>query len=527
MPCMLQLPRATFAFTCRTAASPGAWGLASALMVLVPLVPSLAAAQDAGEAGAKRGWTIEPSVSLRQSFTDNQRLQTVKESDAITEAGAAVRMTGSSGPVRGFLDYSLTGSVHARNSDANDLRHFLAMAATAELVSGWAFVDMRGSYAQQIVSAFGSQSPDPALNSANRRDVGSLSLSPNLRGRFGGAVRYEARLSYEITRAKGTDATDVENSAASLHLDSGGTGSPLGWTADLTHNIADYRIGRRTFNTRARVGASYVINRELKVGVTVGQERTDLQVLGGESNATWGGDVVWTPSERTSLSAQAEKRFFGTGYSLQFTHRTPNTVWAAASSRDISTDSSQGVASFGSAYDLFFRQFTSIERDPVKRDVLVRSFLQNNGINPNAVVVGGFLASSATLKQSHSFSVGLVGVRNTVTLRAAASQSRRADQFTSNFDDLSTNKVVRERGIALEWAFRLTPTSAINVVGSVQRNKGDTSAQETTLKSVTVGWSAPLGARSTVSAGARHAVFDSNTSPYDENAVFAAIRLSF
>ena len=510
--------------THRVAAPPAPRRLASAMFVLLPC---LAAAQDTGEAGAKRGWTIEPSVSLRQSFTDNQRLQTVKESDAITEASAAVRVTGSGGPLRGFLDYSLTGSAYARNSDANELRHFLAMASTAELVSGWAFVDLRGSYTQQIVSAFGSQSPDPALNNSNRQDVGSLSVAPNLRGRFGGAVRYEARLSYEITRAKGTDATDVANSSALLHLDSGGTGSPLGWTADVTHNVADYRIGRRTFDTRARAGVTYVINREFRVGVTAGQERTDLQVLGGASNATWGGQFSWTPTERTLLSAEAEKRFFGTGYSLQLTHRTPNTAWAVSGSRDISTDSSQGVASFGSAYDLFFRQFASTEPDAVKRDVLVRSFLQNNGINPNTVVVGGFLASSATLVRAQSASVALNGVRNTITLRAAASQSQRADEFATNFDDLSTNKVVRERGIALDWAFRLTPTSSINLTGSIQRNKGDTNAQETTLKAITVGWSAPLGARSTVSAGARHAVFESNTSPYDENALFAAIRLAF
>ena len=510
--------------TQRAAAPTGPRRLACALAVLLPC---LASAQDVGEGGAKRGWAIEPSVSLRQSFTDNQRLQTVKESDAITEASAGVRLTGASGALRGFLDYSLTGSAYARHSDANDLRHFLAMASTAELVSGWAFVDLRGSYSQQIVSAFGSQSADLGLSNSNRRDVGSLSVAPNLRGRFGGAVRYEARVSYEITRAKGTDAADVENSAALLHLDSGGSGSPLGWTADATHSIADYRAGRRTFNTRARAGVTYVVNRELKVGVTAGQERTDLLVLGGESNATWGGEVSWTPTERTLLSANAEKRFFGTGYSLQFTHRTPNTSWAVASSRDISTNSSQGAASFGSAYDLFFRQFASAEPDAARRDVLVRSFLQNNGINPNAVVVGGFLASSATLQRAQSASVALIGVRNTVTLRAAASRSQRADQFATNFDDLSTTKAVRERGITLDWAFRLTPTSSINVSGSIQRNQGDIDSQQTTLKAITIGWSAPLGARSTVSAGARHAVFESNTSPYDENALFAAIRLAF
>ncbi len=329
------------------------------MSALCALVPCLAVAQDSGS--VRRGWIVEPSVSLRQTFTDNQSLQTDKKSDAITEGTAGIRISGTSGALRGAFDYSLTGSIYARNSDANELRHYLNAVGTAEALDGWAFVDVRASYTQQATSAFGNQSPDPGLSDSNRSDVGSLSVAPGVRGRLGGAARYEARASYEVTRAKGTDASDVENIAALLHLDSGTGGSRLGWTADVSHNVSDFRAGRRTFDSRARVGVTYVLTSELKVGVTGGTERTDLITLEGESNATWGAFVEWNPSERTSLSASAEKRFFGTAHSLRFAHRTPNTAWTVSDSRDISTNSTQGNASFGSAYDLFFRQFASIE----------------------------------------------------------------------------------------------------------------------------------------------------------------------
>ena len=88
-------------------------------------------AQDAGP--ARRAWSVEPTLSLRETFTDNYRLQTTKASDAITEATAGVRVTANAGMVRGFLDYSLTGSAHSRHSDANEVRHFLNAASTAEL----------------------------------------------------------------------------------------------------------------------------------------------------------------------------------------------------------------------------------------------------------------------------------------------------------------------------------------------------------------------------------------------------------
>ena len=499
--------------------------LAMLAPALFALAPSVATAQDSG--GTKRGWTIEPSVSLQETITDNHRLQSAKESDAITEASAGVRVTGTGGKLRGHLDYSLTGSVFARHSDSNELRHFLGAAATAEIVDGFAFVDSRASYTQQAISAFGSQSPSPGLSSSNRSDVGSLSISPYLLGRFGAALRYEARVSLETTRAKDTNASDVDNASASLHLDSGVTGSRLGWSADATHMVADYREGRRTFDSRVRAGVSYLFVRELKVGLTGGTERTDLRTLNGESNATWGAQVEWTPTERTSLAANAEKRFFGTAHSLRFTHRTPFTAWVVADSRDISTNSARGDTAFGNAYDLFFRQFASTEPDAVKRDVMVRNYLQTNGINPNATVAGGFLASAATLQRSQLLSFAVVGVRNAVTLQASASRSERADKVATALDDLSTASVVRQRGVAVDWAYRLTPLSRINVTGAYQRGEGDLNSQQTTLKSVSAAWSSTLGARSTVSAGLRHIVFDSATTPYDENALYAAVRLSF
>lgn len=494
-----------------------------ACAMLAPVAgPGLA--QEATPGG--RAWTIEPTVALRETFTDNYRLQTTKVSDAITEATAGLRVTAHAGMLRGALDYSLTGVANSRHSDANEVRHFLSAASTAELVQGFAFVDLRASYSQQVASAFGSQSPYAGLDNSNERDVATIQIAPRLRGQVGGLVRYEARVSAESTRAKGTSAGDVDRASASLHLDSGGR-SRLGWTADASHNSTDYLAGRRTYDGRLRAGVNYQFTRELKLGVTAGQERTDLITVDGDSYDTWGVTLDWQPSERTSLAASAEKRFFGHAHSLAFAHRTPGSAWTLSTVRDISTSDAQGTASFGSAYDLFFRQFASAQPDPTQRDVMVRNFLQTNGIDPRASVIDGFLASAVTLQNTQAMSVALVGARNTVTLRASVSRRERADQVSTSLDDLSATTRMRERGISLDWAHKLTPKSVINLAGSYRRSEGDLSAQQTTLKAFTAAWSSPLGARSTMSAGARHARFDSPSAPYTENAVFGAVRFAF
>jgi uncharacterized protein (PEP-CTERM system associated) len=486
-----------------------------------------ALAQDASTAGPARVWSFEPSASLRQTFTDNRDLSAVKRSDAITEATGSIALRGNRGPLRGSLDYSLTGALHARDTDDNELRHFLGAAATAEVIDGIGFVDMRGNYSQQSISAFGTRSTDAALDNRNSTDVGSLFISPYLRGRLGGTVLYEARASAQTTRAKDTDASDVDESSVLLRFNTGDGPSPLGWFADARRNVSDYRAGRRTFDSRARAGLTYRIGPDWRVGANIGRERTDIAVASGESTSTWGLEADWAPSPRTSLNAAVEERFFGLSHLLRFAHRTPNTAWAISSSRDVSTNTAQGIGSFGSAYDLFFRQFASSEPDETKRDLMVRDYLRSNNIDPRAVVVGGFLASAVTLINAQSASVALVGVRNTLTFRLNASRQERADRVATVLDDLSTVEEVRQQGALVDWAFRLSPVSSLGVALAYQRSTSDVASQRSTLKSITATWTAELGPRTTATAGARHADFDSPSSPYDENAVFAAVRMSF
>jgi uncharacterized protein (PEP-CTERM system associated) len=487
------------------------------------LTTAAALAQDS----AGRGFTVEPSVSARQSFTDNRTLSTNKASEAITELGAGLRVASSRGTLRGSLDYNLTGSIYAKDSDSNELRHFLGAAATAELVDGSAFVDVRASYTQQAISAFGTQAADRALTNSNRTDVASLSVSPRLRGNLGGFASYQVRAFAQTTRAKDTDASDVDSASVTGRLDSAGASRSLGWFAEASHQTSDFKAGRRTFDERVRLGVTTLIGTDLRLGVTAGRERTDLRVLGGASNDTWGLQADWSPSPRTALAANFEHRFFGDAHSVRLTHRTPNTSWAVSTSRDLSDTSSQGVGAFGSAYDLFFRQFAALEPDEAKRDALVRAYLGANNIDPRAVIVGGFLASTVTLKRAQSASVALIGARNTVTLQLSASRDERADELVTVIDDLSTVREVRQRGVTVDWAYRLTPQSSVSLGLGYQRSTSDTNAQQSTLKSLSVLWTAPLGARSTVSAGLRRAEFDSPTSPYDENAIFAALRMSF
>ena len=407
-----------------------------AASVATVFAPGLALAQD-GVATSGRALAVEPFVALRETLTNNYRLTTNSESDAITELTGGLRVTVNGGVLRGFLDYALTGEVYASHSDSNGVRHNLHSASTAELIQGFAFVDVFASIDQQVISAFGTQSPYPGLDNSNEADTATISIAPSLRGQVGSVARYEARVYYQMTRTEGPSESDVDIAEASLRLEGNVAGSGLGWNVNASHNITDYLSGRRTYLDRVYAGVNYEFTPELKLGVRGGQERTDLLTLAGDTYTTWGVGIDWKPSERTSLEAGVERRFFGTAHNLAFSLRTPNTVWTLSDRRDLNTSQQQGTAGFGSAYDLFSRQLTSAEPDAVKRDVLVRNFLQANGIDPRSTVIDGFLASAVMVESRQELSVALVGARNTVTLRAGASRSERVDQLSTSFDDLS------------------------------------------------------------------------------------------
>ena len=207
------------------------------LLSLVALIaaPGAAGAQDAS---TRRAWIVEPSVGLRETLTDNHRLRTPKEADSITEASAGIRLTGTGTSIRGFLDYTLTGVAYARHSGLNEFRNNLNSQASAELIDRRLYLDARGNIGQQSISAFGTQSADPSLANNNRTEVATYAISPYLRGRLAGQADYEVRLIHEGVRAEDAAVSDVTNNSALVHLDGGSR--VAGWTADLSHNIADY-----------------------------------------------------------------------------------------------------------------------------------------------------------------------------------------------------------------------------------------------------------------------------------------------
>ena len=299
------------------------------------------------------------------------------------------------------------------------------------------------------------------------------------------------------------------------------------WSLDASRQVSDFSDGLTYRSDRVRGVLTYAVNPELSISAIGGRESNDFESASKTTYTNGGAQLRWVPNQRTSLSALFERRFFGNAHAVDFNYRTRRTAWTFSDSRDVApTPERLARVRIGIVYDIFFQQFASAEPDPVLRDLLVRRFLEANGINPNTPIFGGFLASGASLQRLQSASFALIGIRNTLTVRTLFGNTQRVTRFAVNptLDDATR---VRQRSFFVDLSHRLTPLSSASLAFGSQRNTGSVSEQTSTLTSLSANYSQTLTPRVGVSAGARVVHFSSATQPYDERAVFGNIRVAF
>lgn len=472
---------------------------------------------------------IEPTATVSETFTNNVGLAaTGQANDAITRIDLGLGLRSRQGSVQGFLDYSLSGLVYARQSERNGHLQNLNARANVEWYERRGFLDIRASIGQAALSAFSVQPGAQGLLNGNSTEVRNLSLAPSWRGQFGPEVAYTVAGDYSVSSTKDSVSGDANSSSLSLGL-SNARARRLGWGLTLTHQRSGYSGGRSTQGTRL-VGAGQwdLSELDLQLSANAGIERSTLTSVSSDSQGTWGLGAVWSPSPRTKLSAQFEDRAFGNTHVLSLQHRTPLTVWTLSDSRTLSTNGNLlGTGGNGTLFDLFFTQFASLEPDEAKRTELVNNFLRNYGLDPRAGLSAGLLSSAATLQDLTSLSVAARGVRSTATLTLSRSNTRRADTVSTGVDDLSRAGRIVSNNVSLNLAHRLTPLSNVSLLLSLLDTQGTQLAQSLRQRSVQLQYSEQLARNGTWGVSLRRTLYETGLVPFAESAAVFTFGLRF
>jgi uncharacterized protein (PEP-CTERM system associated) len=212
---------------------------------------------------------------------------------------------------------------------------------------------------------------------------------------------------------------------------------------------------------------------------------------------------------------------YGNSHSLTIEYRLARSAFRYLDTQAVNQTPQLGTASLGSVYDVFFLQYASIEPDPIKRDQLVRAFLQGSGINPDTQLVNRVLTNTPVLARQQQLSYSISGVRTSLVLSAQRSATERLGSASGVVGDLSQFENVVQRGVSVTLSHQLTPSSSAGLSFSMLHNSGlggsTLQPGSTKLRSLVANWSSRIANRTSVGLMVRHTDSDGIYS-YRENA---------
>lgn len=502
-------------------------------IVLAVWAATAAQAQVQQTATPSGGFVAQPRLALTQTWTDNLSLdERDKDAALITMVSPGISIVSNRGMLRGSLDYSLHGITYLKTEQSSQIQNALSANLQAEVLPGRFFVDVRGNIGRQNASAFGvlsapslsSQGSVSQLANDNQRETGTLSVSPLLRGNVGSLATYELRGDFNRTETRGSDLGDSRGSGGSLRVAQRDAGL-LGWWLQLDTQRQNGVTAASNRSSTARAGLDYRPDPDLFFSLNAGQERSNYLENAGKDGPTAGLSAQWTPTPRTRLGGNWQYHDYGNSHGLYFEHRMARSVWRLSDSQTTSLGNIGSGAGVRTYYDQFFLLFASLEPDPVKRDALVRAYLQSQGLSPDASLGNGFLSAGPSRLRSQQAGVTLQGRRGSVSAQFSRTlTSRLGDDL--NQGDLADSSRVEQRSYSLSASYQLTPLTGVSLTASRMESAGDLGSQFARLHSLTANLNTRLGPRLNAQLGARHSRF-AGVTPYTENAAYATVTQQF
>ncbi len=494
-----------------------------AAWIIAALAAPVAQAQDA----AAPGLSIQPTFTVQETITTNRDLSSSNaQADAITEVRPGIRISSRAGRVQGTLSYSLRALVYARASNLNTLQNDLNAVMNAELVEKHAFLNASATASQQSISAFGTQSDGTSgLNNTNQTETYTLHVAPTLRGNLGGFADLNAGLNWDASRSASTQTGDSTSRGGQVGMSS--RHGLFGWALNASRQVNNFTQGRGTTTDQAGATLSWFPRYDMQFSVRAGRERSDGLTGAPESNATSGVSAAWQPTERTNLSLQSDRTYYGRSHSYLFTHRMARSVWSYTDTTSVSSPNQRGALQPLTLFDLLNNICLAGGGDPASCDASVRAALAQQGLNGDVVVAGGFLNSSLTQTHQQNLAVSYAALRATFTVSIFRTETSALGQVVAGSVDLAQGAPVRQLGISLGVSHRLTASSTLSLTGTQNRTLDTGALAGSRQRTLNLGWSIATGPRSNVALSARHNEFDSATNPYEESAVIGSLTLRF
>lgn len=408
----------------------------------------------------------EIAVESRLDATDNRTLAAPGE--AHSDLGASLRPSivwhRQTPGLRVDIDTAVRIGATARAPRSNGVRVNGRASMQSVLVEHWLGLDAGVIVRQSPSDPFGPEPSD--FGGGDRRSQASYVLSPHVEHEVGADTWLLARHQHSLIRnaAGSTSHASMARSSAEISRTPGPFGASLQGSR-FEADPGDGSAGRLTLEM-LRVAASLAPFRELLVGASLGRERS--RFLGTAQTDTVPGVLLrWKPGPRTSLVMNLEQRFFGTGGTVEWAHRTPQFAINAKWSRqpDLATPVG-GVAPSGDLRPLLDAILTTRHPDEEERRTLVDSLITSRGLDTGAPTAAAtaIVGARPQLVSAGEAHVAALGRRDTAILTLFAQTARQLTRDRTPIAQGAITDDTRQLGGSLQFSRWLAPKLTGNVV---------------------------------------------------------------
>jgi uncharacterized protein (PEP-CTERM system associated) len=464
-------------------------------------------------AATAQAWRFEPAVRATAVTTDNVGLSpTNARADTVTVTTPSLRVIGR-GP-----GYEVTGTVAADGlvylgrSLADRIFPQVGLAARSQLVDRLLYLDGDLSARTTASDAFGPIGD--GATTLNRSQVMRASVSPRIERELSPSTRFSLRSDHAWSRGFGSQATSTSNDA----YVEGQAGifevrpAPMGLRVTGDRQYTSYRQqdGNDVEFRTGRAALLYTANQEAVWGLIVGRDEGDY-TTNSVSDTLTGVSLRWAPSPRTLLDMTAEKRFFGNGWNVTLSHRSPFVAISGNLQRTVSTYASRlGLLTAGSdVASLLDAMLTTRVSDAAQRAQLVQDIMARRGLPATLATALDLFSGGAQVSQGGTISLGWMTPRDVITAQFYAQRLR---DLRGPNDVILISADSRQRGLSLGLSHRLTMnlTADAGVAHSRVHGEGPNLGRDSVNTTWRVGVTEVLSPRTTATASLRRQVVRTN-----------------
>ena len=489
-------------------------------------------------------WKIVPRLSLLETYSDNVALAEPgkEKSDFITQINPGISLSGTGARLKVNLSYTMQNIFYANQSNQNSTFHQLTARENAELIKNFFFLDSTASISQQNISLLGPLTNNNENITNNRANVKTYSISPYILHNFSNFASTQARYTHNAVYTDLGGLSASQSDSVLLSLTSGSAFRSLGWGLNYNKQKIDglgTSIGGLSNsvenelylgNLRYRVSSKFSLT-----GTSGYQKFSYTSITGKSAGSFWTAGFIWTPAERTNITANTGKAFFGTTYTLTASHRTRRSAWSLSANQNITTARDQFLIPATTDTASFLNQlWTSNIPDPLMRQQTVDAFIRDNRLSASIFDPINFLTNRFFLQKRLQATVAFSGAKNTLVFSIFNSLSEPQTSGDANSILFGTNNFVlnsatKQIGGNALWSWRASSRTSANIGAVYIKSNILATGNEDETKTFSIGLAQQIRAKLNGALILRHVERTSNLNigEYRENALTASLNMSF